>query len=71
MARSLRNAFQSSVENVIIIGTDCPGVNAEILATAFEKLYAFDLVLGSASYSLTSSGELLKYSKKPWTLPRN
>jgi uncharacterized protein len=48
MARSLFKAFQSGVEEVIIIGTDCPGVNAQILATAFEKLHAFDLVLGPA-----------------------
>ncbi|MEH1851738.1 MAG: TIGR04282 family arsenosugar biosynthesis glycosyltransferase [Nostoc sp.] len=48
MARSLFEAFQSGMEQVIIIGTDCPGVNAQILATAFEKLHAFDLVLGPA-----------------------
>ncbi|MEH1780190.1 MAG: TIGR04282 family arsenosugar biosynthesis glycosyltransferase [Nostoc sp.] len=48
MARSLFEAFQSGMEQVIIIGTDCPGVNAQILATAFEKLDAFDLVLGPA-----------------------
>ncbi|MEH1925332.1 TIGR04282 family arsenosugar biosynthesis glycosyltransferase [Nostoc sp.] len=48
MARSLFEAFQSGMEEVIIIGTDCPGVNAQILATAFEKLHAFDLVLGPA-----------------------
>ncbi|MDZ8136977.1 MAG: TIGR04282 family arsenosugar biosynthesis glycosyltransferase [Nostoc sp. DedQUE04] len=48
MARSLCDAFQSGAEKVIIIGTDCPGVNAQILATAFEKLNAFDLVLGPA-----------------------
>ena len=48
MARSLFEAFQSGAEQVIIIGTDCPGVNAQILATAFENLYTFDLVLGPA-----------------------
>ncbi|MEH2359619.1 TIGR04282 family arsenosugar biosynthesis glycosyltransferase [Nostoc sp.] len=48
MARSLRNAFQSGAEKVIIIGTDCPGLNAQILAIAFEKLHTFDLVLGPA-----------------------
>ncbi|MEH1823454.1 MAG: TIGR04282 family arsenosugar biosynthesis glycosyltransferase [Nostoc sp.] len=48
MARSLFEAFQSGMEQVIIIGTDCPGVNTQILATAFEKLHAFDLVLGPA-----------------------
>lgn len=48
MARSLFDAFQKSAAQVIIIGTDCPGVNSQILATAFEKLQAFDLVLGPA-----------------------
>ena len=48
MARSLRNAFLSEAEKIIIIGTDCPGVNAQILATAFEKLHTFDLVLSPA-----------------------
>ncbi|MEH2138210.1 TIGR04282 family arsenosugar biosynthesis glycosyltransferase [Nostoc sp.] len=48
MARSLFDAFQSGAEKVIIIGTDCPGVNAQIITTAFEKLHNFDLVLGPA-----------------------
>ncbi|MEH2289912.1 TIGR04282 family arsenosugar biosynthesis glycosyltransferase [Nostoc sp.] len=48
MARSLFDAFQAGAEKVIIIGTDCPGVNAQILATAFKKLHAFELVLGPA-----------------------
>ncbi len=48
MVRSLFDAFQSGAENVIIIGIDCPGVNAQILATAFENLHTFDLVLGPA-----------------------
>lgn len=48
MARSLFDAFQSGAEQVVIIGTDCPGVNPQILATAFEKLYTYDLVLGPA-----------------------
>ncbi|AVH66834.1 hypothetical protein CDG77_12670 [Nostoc sp. 'Peltigera membranacea cyanobiont' 213] len=48
MARSLFDAFESGADKVIIIGTDCPGVNAQILTTAFEKLHSFDLVLGPA-----------------------
>ncbi|MBD6614692.1 glycosyltransferase [Komarekiella sp. 'clone 1'] len=48
MARSLFDAFESGAEKVMIIGTDCPGVNAQILATAFEQLQAFELVLGPA-----------------------
>ncbi|MGM3309368.1 TIGR04282 family arsenosugar biosynthesis glycosyltransferase [Anabaena sp. WFMT] len=48
MARSLADAFDKRAEYVIIIGTDCPGVNSQILATAFEQLKSFELVLGPA-----------------------
>jgi uncharacterized protein len=48
MERSLVDAFQSGMEQVIIIGTDCPGVNSGLLATAFEQLRSCDLVLGPA-----------------------
>jgi rSAM/selenodomain-associated transferase 1 len=48
MMRSLSYAFQNNAQQVVIIGTDCPGVNPEILATAFEQLHLFDLVLGPA-----------------------
>ena len=48
MARSLLYAFQSGAEKAVIIGTDCPDVNAEILAEAFAKLHHYNLVLGPA-----------------------
>jgi rSAM/selenodomain-associated transferase 1 len=48
MARSLFDAFQSDMKQVVIIGTDCPGVNFQILTKAFEQLHSFDLVLGPA-----------------------
>jgi uncharacterized protein len=48
MIRSLLNSFQKNAEYVVIIGTDCPGINPQILTTAFEQLYVFDLVLGPA-----------------------
>lgn len=48
MMRSLSHAFQSNAEQVVIIGTDCPGLNPQILATAFKQLHVFDLVLGPA-----------------------
>ncbi len=48
MMRSLTDAFTWGAEPVIIIGTDCPGINAQILATAFEQLHHCDLILGSA-----------------------
>ncbi|MEA5504223.1 TIGR04282 family arsenosugar biosynthesis glycosyltransferase [Halotia wernerae UHCC 0503] len=48
MARSLFDAFESGREQVIIIGTDCPEVNSQILTEAFEQLHTCDLVLGPA-----------------------
>jgi rSAM/selenodomain-associated transferase 1 len=48
MERSLVNAFNQKAEQVIIIGTDCPALSSQILATAFEQLKNFNLVLGPA-----------------------
>ncbi|MDF5718706.1 MAG: TIGR04282 family arsenosugar biosynthesis glycosyltransferase [Rhizonema sp. NSF051] len=48
MARSLLSAFQSGAEKAVLIGTDCPDVNADILAEAFAKLHHYNLVLGPA-----------------------
>ncbi len=48
MARSHTQAFESGAERVIIIGIDCPGINCDILAQAFEQLHTHDLTLGPA-----------------------
>jgi hypothetical protein len=48
MARSLFIAFRAGMERVVIIGTDCPGLNANLIAKAFHQLYSHDLVLGPA-----------------------
>ncbi|MDJ0696175.1 TIGR04282 family arsenosugar biosynthesis glycosyltransferase [Mastigocoleus sp. MO_188.B34] len=48
MARSLSEAFQNGAEKSIIIGTDCPSIELEILKLAFEYLTDKDLVLGRA-----------------------
>ncbi len=48
MARSLSSALQSGATQIVIIGTDCPSLNAEILTTAFHQLQQHDLVLGPA-----------------------
>jgi hypothetical protein len=48
MARSLSLACQDNVDSVVIIGTDCPGLNAQLMAKAFKQLHAQDLVLGPA-----------------------
>ncbi len=48
MARSLSVAFQDGIDRAVIIGTDCPGLNAELMALAFEVQLSHDLVLGPA-----------------------
>lgn len=48
MARSLAVAFQEGIDRVVIIGTDCPNLNANLIAKAFHHLDSHDLVLGPA-----------------------
>ena len=48
MAAAFQNSFDSGVDKVAIIGTDCPDLKAEILAQAFDELSDRDLVLGPA-----------------------
>jgi len=48
MTAAFQNSFNSGVEKTAIIGTDCPGLKAEIMAQAFEELSQHDLVLGPA-----------------------
>ncbi len=49
MARSHQFAFKTGLDHVVIIGTDCPGLNAQVMVQAFHQLHlAHDLVLGPA-----------------------
>ncbi|NJL67209.1 MAG: glycosyltransferase [Microcoleus sp. SM1_3_4] len=48
MSAAFDNYFNSGVDKVVIIGTDCPALTPEILAEAFEQLSQHDLVLGPA-----------------------
>lgn len=48
MSAAFQNSFNSGVDKVAIVGTDCPGLTVEILAEAFEELSQHDLVLGPA-----------------------
>ncbi len=43
------DSFAKDQERVVIIGIDCPGVNSEILTSAFESLKDNQLVLGTAA----------------------
>ena len=48
MRIALDEAIRDGVENVIIIGTDIPGISADIIRNALEQLSSHDLVLGPA-----------------------
>lgn len=48
MARSLAVAFQDSIARVVVIGTDCPNLDADLIAEAFQQLSDHDLVIGPA-----------------------
>jgi rSAM/selenodomain-associated transferase 2/rSAM/selenodomain-associated transferase 1 len=40
--------FGSGAENAVIIGTDIPGISADLISNAFDQLYGHDLVVGPA-----------------------
>lgn len=48
MTNAFKEVFEEGADSMIIIGSDCPGLTADIIDTVFEKLREFDLVLGPA-----------------------
>lgn len=48
MAHAFEEAFGAGAGRVVIIGTDCPGLSAELLTQAFDQLLTHDLVIGPA-----------------------
>lgn len=48
MQQAILNTFNQGASQVIVIGTDCPGLTAEILTAAFQALENCDLVIGPA-----------------------
>lgn len=49
MAVAFQTELEAGAQGVVIIGTDCPDLNTEILTQAFEALKQHDLVLGPAA----------------------
>ncbi len=49
MMSALQTAFNSGMQSVVIIGTDCPDLTAKIIEQAFDQLSSYDLVLGPAT----------------------
>jgi rSAM/selenodomain-associated transferase 2/rSAM/selenodomain-associated transferase 1 len=48
LSAALDDAFQAGAKRVVIVGCDCPTLDAEAAADAFDRLEKFDLVLGPA-----------------------
>ena len=49
MAQAFAQAFKQGKKRVVIVGSDCPGINETTVRSAFDLLYQFDLVLGPAN----------------------
>ncbi len=49
MKNAFDEAFSLNYDKLLIIGTDCPGLNAEILQQAFISLNQTDAVIGPAA----------------------
>lgn len=48
MKNALAENFSEQKQRILIIGTDCPGLDKDRLTQAFDQLYHHDLVLGPA-----------------------
>ncbi|MEQ8996584.1 MAG: TIGR04282 family arsenosugar biosynthesis glycosyltransferase [Coleofasciculus sp. B1-GNL1-01] len=48
MASAFEKSFAAGMTSVVIIGTDCPDLDTQIIAEAFKLLKTQDLVLGPA-----------------------
>lgn len=48
MAAAFQSAFEAGINRVVLIGIDCPDLNAALMAEAFQALKTHDLVLGPA-----------------------
>ena len=48
MMNAFKDVFQNGYTSVVIIGTDCPSLNQQIIHTAFEDLNQKDIVIGPA-----------------------
>ena len=49
MQHAFSCAFENGYEHVIIIGSDCPGIDEKILEVAFSYLKNYDVVIGPAN----------------------
>ncbi|MBW2466354.1 MAG: TIGR04282 family arsenosugar biosynthesis glycosyltransferase [Deltaproteobacteria bacterium] len=72
LIRACSDAFGKGYKRVVIIGSDCPDLEASHLKQAFEALYHKDLVLGPAAdggyYLIGMSREVKEvFTEIPWS----
>jgi rSAM/selenodomain-associated transferase 1 len=72
MAHAFAEAFAAGAGRVVVIGTDCPGLTADLLRLAFEQLATHDLVVGPAAdggYYLLGMNKLHSrlFADKQWS----
>ena len=72
MAQSFSEAFAAGAGRVVIIGTDCPGLSAELLRQAFDQLLRAEVVVGPADdggYYLLGMNKLEPelFANKDWS----
>jgi uncharacterized protein len=48
MAAAFRASWASGTERAVLIGTDCPGLDAPLIARALDHLHTYDVVIGPA-----------------------
>ena len=48
LEQAIREAFRDDAKRVVVIGTDCPEITADLLAQALRELASVDAVLGPA-----------------------
>ncbi len=49
MSRAFEEGFQAGFDNIVLIGTDCPGLSADLVRIAFARLASEEAVLGPAN----------------------
>lgn len=72
MSQALQTAFASGTNQAVVIGTDCPDLDASLLQKAFDQLHQHDLVLGPATdggYYLIGMNRLIPqlFQGIPWS----
>ena len=74
MAHAIDEALASGAQRVVVIGTDCPDVNAHVVEAAFQRLATSDAVLGPATdggYYLIGMSSVHRqlFDDIPWSSP--